>query len=64
MMLYRITSPDDKECVAYTTTLQAADQIAAIIIGNGYRADVRRLHRRDVPMNGCTPDTIPDFCPA
>lgn len=51
MILYRISSPDDKECVAYTTTLQAADQMAAIIIGNGYRADVRRLHRRDVPMN-------------
>ena len=51
MTLYRITSPDDMECVAYTTTLQAADQIAAIIIGNGYRADVRRLHRRDVTMN-------------
>lgn len=51
MILYRISSPDDMNCVAYTTTLQAADQIAEMIIDNGYRADVRRLHRRDVPMN-------------
>ena len=51
MILYRISSPDDKECVAYTTTPQAADQMAAIIMGNGYRAHVKRLRRRDVPLN-------------
>lgn len=49
-MIYRITSPDDKNTVAYAKTMADADKVAAIIIGNGYRVKVRRIKRQNVPL--------------
>ena len=49
-MIYRITSPDDKNTVAYTKTLADADKVASIMIGNGYRVNVRRIKKFHVPL--------------
>lgn len=49
-MIYRITSPDDKNTVAYTKTMADADKVASIMIGNGYRVNVRRIKKSHVPL--------------
>lgn len=49
-VVYRVTTPDDKDFVAYCTTCVDADNVAATIINNGYRAKVQRMSKRNVPM--------------
>ena len=34
-MIYRITSPDDKNTVAYTKTMADADKVASIMMATG-----------------------------
>ena len=49
-MIYRITSPDDKNTVAYTKTMADADKVASIMIGSGYGVNVRRIKKSHVPL--------------
>ena len=51
-VVYRVTTPDDTDFVAYATNCASADSVAATIIDNGYRVRVQRMNRRNVPMNG------------
>lgn len=50
-VVYRVTTPDDTDFVAYATNCASADSVAATIIDNGYRVRVQRMDRRNVPMN-------------
>lgn len=50
-VVYRVTTPDDTDFVAYATNCTSADSVAATIIDNGYRVRVQRMNRRNVPMN-------------
>ena len=50
-VVYRVTTPDDTDFVAYATNCASADSVAATIIDNGYRVRVQRMNRRYVPMN-------------
>lgn len=51
MRFYRITSPDDTGGVAYTKDRLSAEQVAGIIIGNGYRARIQCLSKMQVPLS-------------
>lgn len=50
-MIYRITSPQDKEAVSMTRSLYTANVIAGIIEGNGYEAKIERVNKKDVKLN-------------
>ena len=49
-VIYRVTTPDDRDFVAYATNCVDADSVAATIINNGYRVKVQRMSKRNVPM--------------
>lgn len=50
-MIYRITSPQDKESGCMTRSLYTANVIAGIIEGNGYEAKIERVNKKDVKLN-------------
>lgn len=48
---YRVTANGGGRVVAYTDSPVAADYLAGIIIGNGYKPHIQTMTKMQIPMN-------------